>query len=214
MKPLVAFWLGVLPSGGLVFSRSYLQSRLKAKLQSVQSPVAVNSCHRTREIKRHEMKKSSVVMSCAFLVLFIGCANRQPIAQPPAANTPKADKAEITLTSIAFKEGQSIPRTYTCDGVNISPPLEWTGVPRTATTVAIIVDDPDAPAGTWVHWVLYNLPADNIGVVENVPASENLKAGGFQGKNDFVKFGYGGSFATDRQPRYISQRFVFAREPR
>src|SRR5712671_5190520 len=152
---------------------------------------------------RHEMKKSSVVMSCAFSVLFMGCANRQPIAQPPAANIPKADKAEITLTSVAFKEGQSIPRTYTCDGVNISPPLEWTGVPKTATTLAIIVDDPDAPAGTWVHWVLYNLPADNIGVVENVPASENLKAGGFQGKNDFGKFGYGGPCPPSGTHRYV-----------
>ncbi|MDX6497848.1 MAG: hypothetical protein QOG23_1108 [Blastocatellia bacterium] len=149
------------------------------------------------------MKKSSVVMSCAFLVLFMGCANRQPIAQPPATNTLKTDKAEITVTSIAFKEGQSIPAPYTCDGVNISPPLEWTGVPKTATTVAIIVDDPDAAAGTWVHWVLYNLPADNIGVVENVPASENLKAGGFQGKNDFGKFGYSGPCPPSGTHRYF-----------
>src|SRR5947207_9356398 len=104
------------------------------------------------------MKNSSVVLSCALLVLlFLGCAKRQPTA-PPATNTPKPDKAEITLTSVGFKEGQSIPSPYTCDGVNISPPLEWSGVPKTAKTVAIVVDDPDAPSGTWVHWVLYNLP--------------------------------------------------------
>lgn len=149
------------------------------------------------------MKNSSVVLSCAFLILlFLGCAKRQPTAQP-STNTAKADKAEITLTSVAFKEGQSIPRTYTCDGVNVSPPLEWSGVPKTATTLAIIVDDPDAPAGTWVHWVLYNLPAEHIGVVENVPASEDLKAGGFQGKNDFGKFGYGGPCPPSGTHRYL-----------
>lgn len=93
---------------------------------------------------------------------------------------------------MAFKEGQPIPRQYTCNGVNVSPPIEWSGVPKAAKTIAVVADDPDAPAGTWVHWVLYNLPAENIGLVENVPADETLKAGGFQGKNDFEKIGYGG----------------------
>ena len=122
------------------------------------------------------MRSISVIISLGFcFLLFLSCAGRQPkIAQP--ASTPKEDKTVIALTSVAFKEGQSIPAPYTCDGVNISPPLEWSGLPKTAKTLAIVVDDPDAPAGTWVHWVLYNLPADNIGLVENVPASENLKA--------------------------------------
>ena len=138
------------------------------------------------------MRNRSLSIGCAFLVLFfLSCASRQPAIQAPAP-TPKEDKPEIKLTSMDFKEGQAIPRTYTCDGVNVSPPLEWSGVPKTAKTVAIIADDPDAPAGTWVHWVLYNLPADNIGMVENMPATENLAAGGFQGKNDFEKIGYGG----------------------
>jgi len=135
-------------------------------------------------------------------LLFPGCAGRQQkIAQP--ASTPKEDKAEIKLASAAFKDGQQIPGPYSCDGVNISPPLEWSGVPKTATTVAITVDDPDAPSGTFVHWVLYNLPVENIGLVENVPASENLKAGGFQGKNDFGKFGYGGPCPPSGTHRYF-----------
>jgi Raf kinase inhibitor-like YbhB/YbcL family protein len=139
------------------------------------------------------MRNSSLISGCAFLMLmFPSCANRQQMTQPPATNTPNEDKPEIKLTSTAFKEGQPIPRTYTCDGVNVSPPLEWSGVAKTAKTVAIVVDDPDAPAGTWAHWVLYNLPADNIGLVENLPANEKLVAGGFQGKNDFEKIGYGG----------------------
>ena len=139
------------------------------------------------------MRNRSLIIGCAFLMLmFLSCAKRQPIAQPPATNTPKEDKMEIKLTSTAFQEGQPIPRTYTCDGVNVSPPLEWSGVPKTAKTLSVICDDPDAPAGTWVHWVLYNLPANNIGIVESMPATEKLLAGGFQGANDFGKIGYGG----------------------
>ena len=158
--------------------------------------------------------KSSIIISLALcFLLFPGCAGpQQHVAQPPATNTPKEDKAEIKLTSVAFKEGQSIPRTYTCDGVNISPPLDWSGVPKTAKTVAIIADDPDAPAGTWVHWVLYNLPAVNIGMVENLPVSENLKAGGFQGKNDFGKFGYGGPCPPSGTHRYFFKIYALDSE--
>jgi Raf kinase inhibitor-like YbhB/YbcL family protein len=133
-------------------------------------------------------------MICAFLMFVsLSCGSRrQPIAQPQPTNTPKEEKPEIKLTSTAFKEGQPIPRTYTCDGVNVSPPLEWSGVPKTAKTLAVICDDPDASPDTWVHWVLYNLPAENIGMVESLPATEKLLAGGFQGTNDFKKIGYGG----------------------
>jgi Raf kinase inhibitor-like YbhB/YbcL family protein len=163
-------------------------------------------------IEGKEMRNRSVIMSCAFfMLLFLSCASRRPAAQSPAA-TPKENKAEIKLTSTAFKEGQPIPPTYTCDGVNISPPLEWSGVPKTAKTVAVIADDPDAPAGTWVHWVLYNLPADNIGLVENLPATENLAAGGFQGKNDFEKIGYGGPCPPSGTHRYFFKIFALDSE--
>jgi Raf kinase inhibitor-like YbhB/YbcL family protein len=143
----------------------------------------------------------------------IGCANRtQPAAQPSATNSAKPAKAEIKLTSAAFKDGEPIPRAYTCDGVNISPPLEWNGVPKTAKTIAIVCDDPDAPGGTWVHWVLYNLPADNIGLVENLPATETLKAGGFQGKNDFAKIRYGGPCPPSGTHRYFFKIYALDSE--
>jgi Raf kinase inhibitor-like YbhB/YbcL family protein len=140
------------------------------------------------------MRHRFVIVKVVLLVLaLMGCASRpQPVAPQPAADKPIDGKNGMKLTSTAFNEGQPIPATYTCKGVNISPPLEWSGVPKTARTLAIIADDPDAPSGTFAHWVLYNLPADNIGLVENVPATESLKAGGFQGKNDFGKIGYGG----------------------
>jgi Raf kinase inhibitor-like YbhB/YbcL family protein len=158
------------------------------------------------------MRSVSIMIGLGFcFLLFLSCARPQPkIAQP--ASTPKEERAEIKLASVAFKDGQSIPAPYTCDGVNISPPLEWSGAPKTAKTVAIVVDDPDAPAGTWVHWVLYNLPADNIGLVENVPATENLKAGGFQGQNDFGKIGYGGPCPPSGTHRYFFRIYALDSE--
>jgi Raf kinase inhibitor-like YbhB/YbcL family protein len=146
-----------------------------------------------------------------FMLLLLSCAGRQAqIAQP--ANTPNQEKAEIKLTSAAFKDGEAIPRAYTCDGANISPPLEWSGVPRTAKTIAIVCDDPDAPGGTWVHWVLYNLPADNMGLVENLSATENLKAGGYQGKNDFGKTAYGGPCPPSGTHRYFFKIYALDSE--
>jgi Raf kinase inhibitor-like YbhB/YbcL family protein len=158
------------------------------------------------------MRRTSLLLSLVLILLmFLGCARpEQSGTQPPP--TPTQDKPEIKLTSTAFKEGESISRVYTCDGVNISPPLEWSGVPKTAKTIAIVADDPDAPGGTWVHWVLYNLPADNIGLVENVPATENLKAGGFQGKNDFGKVGFGGPCPPSGTHRYFFRIYALDSE--
>ena len=160
------------------------------------------------------MRKSSAILSVAVItLLLIGCTNRpQPVAQQPAADKPNDNSVGIKLTSSAFKEGQPIPATYTCKGVNISPPLEWSGVPKTARTIAIIADDPDAPSGMWVHWVLYNLPADNIGLVENLPATENLKAGGFQGKNDSGKIGYDGPCPPSGTHRYFFKIYALDAE--
>jgi Raf kinase inhibitor-like YbhB/YbcL family protein len=158
------------------------------------------------------MRRHSPTVLLLMFVL-VGCANHpQPAAQQPVANKPGEDKTEIKLTSAAFKEGQLIPRTYTCEGVNISPPLDWSGVPKSAKTLAIICDDPDAPSGTWVHWVLYNLPADNIGLVENLPATEKLAAGGFQGKNDFEKIGYGGPCPPSGTHRYFFKIYALDSE--
>jgi len=139
------------------------------------------------------------------LLMLMGCATQPKVSgQNPASNsTPPTTGGSIKLTSAAFKEGESIPHQYTCDGVNVSPPLEWGGVPKSAKTVAMIADDPDAPSGTWVHWIVYNLPAENIGMVENLPAGENLKAGGLQGKNDFGNIGYGGPCPPSGTHRYF-----------
>jgi len=135
------------------------------------------------------MRWPIVALSLSFIsCLLFGCGS-QP--SPTAPETPK-DNKQIKLISSAFEEGQAIPRHYTCDGVNISPPLEWSGVPKNAKTITIIGDDPDASSGTWVHWVLFNLPADRIGLIESIPPTEKMPGGGWQGKNDFGNIGYGG----------------------
>jgi Raf kinase inhibitor-like YbhB/YbcL family protein len=100
----------------------------------------------------------------------------------------------LSLTSTAFKDGAPSPVMYTCDGADRSPPLSWRGVPEGTGAFALIVDDPDAPGRTWVHWVLYDLPASLDGLpedVSNVEAPREL-GGAVQGKNDSRKVGYGG----------------------
>ena len=92
----------------------------------------------------------------------------------------------IQISSTAFEEGKTIPRKYTCDAEDVSPPLNWSGITEGVKSLVLIVDDPDAPRGTWVHWVLYDLPPDLSGLPEGVSGV------GVEGKNDFRALGYGG----------------------
>jgi Raf kinase inhibitor-like YbhB/YbcL family protein len=154
-------------------------------------------------------------VSIVLLMIFAVACTKQPASttqSPPTTVTPQASAAAIKLTSFAFAESQPIPPQYTCSGINISPPLEWMGIPKSAKTLAIIADDPDAPGGTWVHWVIYNLPADTIGMVENLPATEDLKGGGLQGKNDFEKIGYGGPCPPSGTHRYFFKLYALDNE--
>lgn len=98
----------------------------------------------------------------------------------------------MRLSSPAFLDGQHIPRKYTCDGADISPPLVWTAPPAGTRSFALICDDPDAPVGTWVHWVIYNLPATTGNLPEMIAPVDTLPDGACQGVNDFRKVGYGG----------------------
>ena len=96
------------------------------------------------------------------------------------------------LTSSVFHAGAEIPRKYTCDGEDVSPPLRWQDAPVGTKAFSIIADDPDAPGGTWVHWVIYDLPAETKELREGVAKTEKITGGGNQGINDFRKVGYGG----------------------
>jgi len=98
----------------------------------------------------------------------------------------------VQLTSLAFEPGSDIPAQFTCDGSNVSPALAWSSPPEGTQCFALIMDDPDAPGRTWVHWVLYDLPATERELPEGVPPREMLPSGGRQGRNDFRRTGYGG----------------------
>ena len=105
----------------------------------------------------------------------------------------------ILLNSSAFTDGETIPKKYTCDGQDVSPPLSWSGVPTGTRSLLLIVDDPDAPRGTWVHWVLLDMPPDLQGLPEGAQGE------GIEGKNDFGRQGYGGPCP----PRGSNHRYYF-----
>ncbi len=110
----------------------------------------------------------------------------------------------VEVTSAAFSNQGTIPRQYTCDAQDASPPLAWTGTPDGAKSLALISDDPDAPAGTWVHWVLYNLPPESAGLEENLAKTAELPNGARQGMTDFRRVGYGGPCPPPGKPhRYF-----------
>jgi len=99
----------------------------------------------------------------------------------------------MQIKSTAFEENGVIPKKYTCDGSDVSPPLSWTKPPSGTKSIALICDDPDAPVGTWVHWVLYGLSPENTALPENVPVQKDSFMGvAKQGINDFHRIGYGG----------------------
>jgi Raf kinase inhibitor-like YbhB/YbcL family protein len=117
----------------------------------------------------------------------------------------------LALTSSAFVESGSIPEKFTCDGANVSPALTWSGAPANTRTFTLIADDPDAPAGTWVHWVLFDLPGTAHALPENVAHDETLASLGnaVQGRNDFKKVGYGGPCPPPGKPhRYFFKLYA------
>ena len=119
----------------------------------------------------------------------------------------------LVLSSSDFTDGQKLPRELTCEGKDVSPSLEWTGVPAGTKSLALIVDDPDAPDPaapkmTWVHWVLYNLPATSTGLPEGV---RSLPAGALDGNNDWKRTGYGGPCPPIGRHRYFHKLYALDR---
>jgi Raf kinase inhibitor-like YbhB/YbcL family protein len=125
----------------------------------------------------------------------------------PAGGADKSQPAKVmnlTITSTAFADGQPIPVKYTCQGSDISPPLQWTNTPANAKSFALICDDPDAPVGTWVHWVLYDLPVNVTGLPEDVAKTPVTANGAKQGMNSWPRSGYGGPCPPPGKPhRYF-----------
>ena len=116
---------------------------------------------------------------------------------------------KLQLASTAFADGQPIPRQHAFADQNLSPPLQWSGAPPATKSLALICDDPDAPMGTWVHWVIYDLPPDTAGLAEGVAKSPELPNGAKQGVNDFKRIGYGGPAPPPGKPhRYFFKLYA------
>lgn len=120
----------------------------------------------------------------------------------------------LSISSQAFADGRPIPKQYTCDGANVSPPLDWSGVPANAKSLALIVEDPDAPdpaapKTTWIHWILYNIPPAVHGLPEDL-ARHGVPAGALDGLNDWMKTGYGGPCPPIGSHRYFHRLYALS----
>jgi Raf kinase inhibitor-like YbhB/YbcL family protein len=115
----------------------------------------------------------------------------------------------FAISSASFPSGGDIPKKYTCDGADISPELSWTEPPQGTKSFAVIAEDPDAPAGTWTHWVLFDLSPETTSLAESVNKIDELPGGERQGRNDFRKIGYNGPCPPPGKPhRYFYKIFA------
>jgi Raf kinase inhibitor-like YbhB/YbcL family protein len=134
------------------------------------------------------------------LFVLVGC-NQSPTEEIQPGESPMS----IKVTSTAFQHGMTIPKQFTGDGADQSPPLRWSEPPPATKSIGLICDDPDAPRGTWVHWVLFNLPTQTRELEEGMPTTATLPSGAKQGKNDFGNIGYGGP----APPKGKAHRYFF-----
>ena len=119
----------------------------------------------------------------------------------------------FSISSTSFQNGKDIPKKFTCDGEDVSPALSWTDAPSGSNSFALIADDPDAPRGTWTHWVLFDLPSTTTSLPQGVPKVGDVPAGGSQGVNDFSKIGYGGPCPPPGKPhRYFFKLYALDRK--
>ena len=130
------------------------------------------------------------------------------IWRSPATKTAAAGVPGIKMTSGTFVNGEMLPLRCGLNYGNVSPAFAWTGAPEGTKSFALICDDPDAPAGDWVHWVIYNLPADQTGLPEHVPAKEVLPNGARQGVNSFGRIGYDGPSPPSGVHRYFFRLYA------
>ncbi len=133
---------------------------------------------------------ASTALTVALLLVALACRKQQ--AQPPLPDTDGSEQRSLKLTSKAFADGATIPAQHTCDGANVSPPLAWNEAPASAKSLALVVDDPDAPGGTYTHWLVYNLPPNAKELNEATTAQTTLPGDAQQGSNDFGNAAYGG----------------------
>lgn len=142
--------------------------------------------------------------SLVSLVLLLAACDARPSPTPVSQEAAMA----LSITSTAFAQGKPIPSAYTCDGKSISPPLAWSGAPAGARSLALIMDDPDAPMGTFVHWIVYNIPAESAGLPEAISPEALLTDGTAQGQNSARRTGYTGPCPPGGKHRYFFKLFA------
>jgi hypothetical protein len=113
-----------------------------------------------------------------------------------------ASAPTLHVVSSGIEDGETIPAVYTCDGLNVSPPLRWSKPPKSTQSIAVLCDDTDAPSGDFTHWFIYNLPPTQLQVPQHVPANPTLSGGAKQGQNDFDHVGYGGPCPPPGPPHH------------
>lgn len=154
------------------------------------------------------------LLAGAALLLACGSARSGSPAGPGGASDRQSQQQggramAFALSTTAFADGGAIPIRYTCDAADLSPALSWKDVPQGTRTLALIADDPDAPAGTWTHWILWNIPPQASILPEGVPPVETLDNGARQGRNDFRRLGYGGPCPPPGKPhRYFFKLYA------
>ncbi|MEE8390731.1 MAG: YbhB/YbcL family Raf kinase inhibitor-like protein [Anaerolineae bacterium] len=131
-----------------------------------------------------------------------------PVPTSPAAPQEEGHEVPFELTSTAFAHEEPIPGKYTCDGDDVSPPLQWSDPPADTQSLALIADDPDAPVGIWVHWVLYNLLSDARALPEAIPSEADLPDGSRHGKNSWQRTDYGGPCPPSDTHRYFFKLYA------
>jgi Raf kinase inhibitor-like YbhB/YbcL family protein len=141
--------------------------------------------------------KNIIILFFALLIMCFSLTEARPKPKKTGENA-----MTITVTSPSFKEGEMIDKKFTCVGANITPELNWSNIPATAKSIALIVDDPDAPIGIFTHWVVFNIPTTATGLKEN-SSPKNLPTGAIEGKNSADQSGYYGPCPPSGVHRYI-----------
>jgi Raf kinase inhibitor-like YbhB/YbcL family protein len=137
------------------------------------------------------MKWQTLKIACSSLVLLL-CVYASTNAVVSSAEEMEGGIGTMQIQSSAFEEGATIPKKHTCEGEDVSPALSWSAPPSGTKSLVLICDDPDAPVGTWVHWVLFGLSPDTVELPEGVPSDGEVLGGAKHGRNDFGNLGYGG----------------------
>ncbi|HVO79243.1 MAG TPA: YbhB/YbcL family Raf kinase inhibitor-like protein [Terriglobales bacterium] len=158
-------------------------------------------------VKQGSAQLEPIVAIAALLIALPTTAIAGKSADPSPAQGGRT--MALVISTPSFPNAGDIPRKFTCDGADLSPELSWTGAPAGTQAFALIADDPDAPVGTWTHWVLYDLPASATSLPEGVSKVDELGSGGHQGRNDFRKIGYGGPCPPPGKPhRYFFKLYA------